>query len=267
MTKNAPAFIMERINAKGGRNVKALRITVIVLLTAAALLAILSPALLAGILPQNVIELMHMDEFPLLGTCTKIGSRLISAVRGGETVSFDIVTGAIGDSFWDEALSLMMVSVLTIPVSLLLGFVLYKPLYKGVIARGLLYVSLNLCSVLIAWIIYRQVYFRLLIEGLIQEHITDQTLQNAVNYLTQFFSVAAIGALGVKIAVAFLAARVMVHRIILPMVGTVIRTALFAFLTALMMLWQADPAQWSVILPIMLVTLLVCGLSDGLFGS
>lgn len=246
--------------------VKALRITVIVILTAAALAAILSPALLAGFLPQNVIDLMRMDEFPLLGTCTKIGSRLISTIGGGGQLSLDIVTGAIGDSFWDEALSLLMVSVLTIPVSFLLGFALYKPLYRGVIARGLLYASLNLCSVLIAWIIYRQVYFRLLIEGVIQENITDETLRNAVNYLTQFLSVAAIGAIGVKIAVAFLAAKIMVHKIILPIAGTVIRTALFAFLTALMLLLQADPAQWRVILPTMLATLLACGLSDGLFG-
>ena len=246
---------------------KALRAIVICALTVAVLLAICAPSLLQGVLPQAVIEAAAMDEFPLLGTCSRIASQLISAIRGKETVSLDIVTHAIGPNFMDELLSLLMVAVLSIPVSLLLGFLLYKPLYKGMLVKGLLYISLNLVSVLIAWILYRQLYFRLLIENLIQQHITDETVQTVVNYATQLASAALLGAAAIKIALGLLAARVMLNKIILPIIGTLIRTLLFAFLMALLLLLQATPQDWTVIVPLMLVTLIVSGLSDGMFGS
>lgn len=246
---------------------KALRFTLIFLLTAAVLLAILSPSLLGGILPKDVVDLVRMDEFPLLGTCSRIAAGLIDTLGGGGILTFEIVTNALGDNFLDELLSLLMVAVLSIPVSMILGALLYRPLYKGLLMRGLLYVSLNLVSVLIAWVLYRQFYFRLLIEGLITKSINDQTLQNVLNYLTQLLSAAAIGAIAIKVAVAFMAAKIMIHKIIFPVIGTLIRTLLFAFLTALMLLWRANPAAWTLILPVMAVTLVVSGISDGLFGS
>ena len=246
---------------------KTLRVIVICALTLAVVLAIVSPALLQGIVPDALINAARLDEFPLLSTCTRVASDLVSALRGGEKLSLDIVTNAVGDSFWEELLSLLMVAVLSIPVSLALGFLLYKPLYEGALRKGLLYASLNLCSVMIAWILYRQVYFALLIEGVIKENINDQTLQIAVSSLAQLASAAAIGAVALKLAVAFLATKVVVGKILLPIIGTVVRTLLFAFLLALMLLLQANPAQWTVIVPLMIATLAVSALSDSLFGS
>ena len=252
---------------KGRRGMKTLRIVIICALTAAVVLAICAPALLNGILPEAVLNAASLDEFPLLGACSQIARQLVTAIRGQEHVTLDIVTNALGDGFLDELLSLLMVAVLSIPVSLALGFALYKPLYKGLLAKGFLYASLNLCSVMIAWILYRQIYFRLLIEGLITNNINDQTLQTVVNYLTQFLSVAAFGTLAVKIAVAAVAAHVTVHRVVLPLIGTLIRTLLFAFFVALMLLLGANPAEWSVIIPMMLATLIVSAAVDGVFGS
>ena len=233
---------------------KGIRWIIIAALTAAVVLAICAPAMLQGVLPEEIITAANMNEFPLLNTCGWIARQLLEAIRGHQQVTVEIVTKSIGPHFWDELMSLLMVSMLTIPVSMILGFLLYKPLYQGALIKGLLYLSLNLCSVMIAWIIYRQIYFRLLIEGLIQKNITDTVLQQAANYATQLFS-------------ALLAAHVVLSKMILPIIGTLVRTLLFAFLTALIMLLQYNPQEWQILLPMMGVTLVVSGLSDGLFGS
>ena len=249
------------------RPMKAVRVTVILVLTAAVLLAICAPSFLTGVVPQPVIDAARMDEFPLLNTCGRIARGLLDAIGGGGKVSVDIVTRAIGDHFFDELISLVMVAMLTIPISLLLGFLLYRPLYQGAIAKAFLYVSLNLCSVMLAWVLYRQVYFRLLIEGLIQKAISDQTWQTVVNYVTQTLSALLVGAVAIKIAVAALAATVVLHKIILPIIGTFVRTLLFAFLVAQIMLLQANPAQWTTLALMMGATLILSALSDAMFGS
>ena len=153
---------------------KTLRILLISLLTAAVLIMILSPSLLSGILPDEVLSAARLDEFPLLGACLTVASQLIAALRAEVLPEITIVTNAIGPTFWDELSSLLMVAVLSIPVSLLLGFLLYKPLYRGPIWKTFLYISLNLVSVTIAWIIYRHFYFSFVIEGLLMENITNQ---------------------------------------------------------------------------------------------
>lgn len=246
---------------------KAIRIILIITLTAAVLLAICAPALLQGVVPDSVIRMAGMEEFPLLSACGRIARQLLDALAGHRQVTADIVTSALGDHFFDELISLVMVAMLTIPVSMILGFVLYKPLYKGILAKGLLYISLNLCSVMIAWIIYRHVYFRYLIEGLIQQYITDDALQLAANYAAQMISAILVGAVAIKIAVAAVAARLVLNKVIMPIVGTLIRTLLFAFLVAQIMLLQNNPAQWRQLLLMMLGTLLISGISDGIFGS
>lgn len=246
---------------------KTVRVFVICLLTAAVLAAICAPSVLQGLMPETVVSAAAMDEFPLLGTCSRIAQQLLTAIRGQEHITLGIVTNALGDHFADELLSLVVVAMITIPVSLILGALLYKPLYEGAGAKVLLYISLNLCSVMIAWIIYRQFYFRLLIEGLIQKYITDQTLQTAVNYVTQLASAALVGGVAIKIALAVVAARVVLGKILMPVIGTFIRTLLFAFLTAQIMLLHANPAEWNILVPMMLVTLIVSGISDGIFGS
>lgn len=210
---------------------------------------------------------MCVDEFPLLGTCTRVARGVIDALGGSGILTFDIVTNALGDRFADELLSLLMVAVLSIPVSMILGVLLYRPLYKGFLVRGFLYVSLNMVSVLAAWILYRQFYFRTVIEGLIAEKITDQTLQTVISYLVQFASAAMIGAVAIKVAVAFVAVKIVLNRILMPILGTLIRTVLFAFLTALLLLLKANPAAWTVIIPVMLATLVISGVTDCLFGS
>ncbi|MBQ9298902.1 MAG: hypothetical protein IJ214_00160 [Clostridia bacterium] len=246
---------------------KAIRIILIAALTAAVLLAICAPARLQGIVPDQVISMASMEEFPLLSTCGRIARQLLDAITGHQQITADIVANALGEYFFDELISLVMVAMLTIPVSMVLGFVLYRPLYKGLLAKGLLYISLNLCSVMIAWIVYRHVYFRYLIEGLIQRYITDGALQLAANYITQVVSAILVGAVAVKIAVAVVAARLVLNKVIMPILGTLIRTLLFAFLVAQIMLLQNNPAQWQALIPMMLVTLLVSGISDGIFGS
>ena len=163
-------------------------------------------------------------------------------------------------------LSLLMVSVLTIPVSLILGFLLYKPLYSGPLVRGALYCSLNLVSVMLAWVVYRQVYFPVVVQGLIEQNITDQTMQGVVSFLTQFLSAAAIGAVTIKIALAVVAAKVVLGKVVLPLIGTLVRTFLFALIVALLMLLQADITAWTIILPLILGVLIVSGLSDCAFG-
>lgn len=246
---------------------KAIRILLIALLTAAVLLAICAPSLLTGVLPESVIGLASMDEFPLLGTCGRIAGNLLEAINGHRQITADIVTKALGEHFFDELISLIMVAMLTIPVSMLLGFLLYKPLYKGLLAKGILYISLNLCSVMIAWMIYRHVYFRYLIEGLIKQYITDATWQSVANYATQMVSAILVGAVAIKIAVAVVAARLVLNKVIMPIIGTLIRTLLFAFLVAQIMLLEHNPTQWQPLALMMLGTLIVSGLSDGIFGS
>lgn len=246
---------------------KALRGTLIILLTAAVLLAICAPGVLRNLVPDAVLDMARMDEFPLLKTCASIARQLMDVLLGQRQATVDIVTNALGDHFVDELISLVMVAMLTIPVSMLLGFLLYKPLYKGMITKGLLYISLNLCSVMIAWIIYRQVYFRYLIEGLIQQYITDDALQTITNYVTQVASAVLVGAVAIKIAVAVVAARLVLNKIVMPIIGTLIRTLLFAFLVAEIMLLQLNPDQWMILTAMMLGTLILSGVSDGIFGS
>ena len=246
---------------------KAIRVFLILALTAAVLLVICAPALLQGVVPESLIRMASMDEFPLLTTCGRIAGQILDAMTGHGRITAEIVTNALGEHFFDELISLVMVSMLTIPVSLLLGFLLYKPLYKGLLTKGLLYISLNLCSVMIAWILYRQVYFRIVIEGLIRQYINDETLQLAVNYITQVVSAILVGAVAVKIAVALVAARVVLNKVVMPIIGTMIRTLLFAFLVAEIMLLQNNPAYWQQLAIMMLATLAISGVSDGIFGS
>ena len=245
----------------------AFRLIVIILLTAAVLLAICAPSMLRGIVPDAYIDMACMDEFPLLNVCGRIARQLMDVFHGHRQITADIVTNALGDHFLDELISLLMVAMLTIPVSMLLGFLLYKPLYQGFAIKGILYVSLNLCSVMIAWIIYRQVYFRYLIEGVIKQYISDETIQAVTNYITQVASAALIGAVAIKIAVAVVAARLVLNKIVMPIIGTLIRTLLFAFFTAEIMLLQYNPDQWTVLAPMMLGTLILSGVSDSIFGS
>lgn len=246
---------------------KGIRVLCICVLTAAVLLAILAPQLLVGILPDEVIHAAEIDEFPLLSTCGSLARRILDAVYRHEKVTVDIITNAIGPHLMDEALSLLMVAMVSIPVSMALGLLLYKPLYEGLLPKAVLYVSLNLCSVMIAWVLYRQLYFRLLIQGLIQQYITDDFLQQAANYATQFFSALLVGAVAIKIGLTVVAAHMMLRKIILPILGTIVRTLLFAFLIAQILLLQQNLSEWRILLPMMAATLAVSGLSDSLFGS
>ena len=254
------------ITDEGSFAMKTLRILLISLLTVAVLIMILSPSLLSGILPDEVLSAARLDEFPLLGACLSVASQLIAALRAEVLPEITIVTNAIGPTFWDELSSLLMVAVLSIPVSLLLGFLLYKPLYRGPIWKTFLYISLNLVSVTIAWIIYRHFYFSFVIEGLLMENITNQATLTIVNFLTQLVSAAAIGTLALKIALTALATRVVIGKILMPVLGTLIRTLLFAFFMALLLLLQSDPATYMLALPIMLATLMISAVSDWIFG-
>ena len=245
---------------------KPLRTILIIALTAAVLLAIASPALLSGILPESILTAAKLDEFPLLGSCVKIASQLISALKAETLPPITVVTNAVGPSFWDELSSLLMVAVLSIPVSLLLGFFLYKPLYRGPIRKTLLYISLNLVSVIAAWIIYRRFYFTFVIEGLLMENITNTATLTVVNFLTQLISAAAIGTLALKVALAALATRIVVGKIIMPIIGTLIRTLLFAFFIALILLLQSDPSTYLLTLPVMLATLGLSAVTEWIFG-
>ena len=114
------------------------------------------------------------------------------------------------------------------------------------------YCSLNLVSVMLAWVVYRQVYFPVVVQGLIEQNITDQTMQGVVSFLTQFLSAAAIGAVTIKIALAVVAAKVVLGKVVLPLIGTLVRTFLFALIVALLMLLQADITAWTIILPLIL---------------
>lgn len=239
----------------------------IVALTVAAVLIIISPAVLQDVIPEEILNAAKLDEFPLLGTCIDIAKQLISSFKQQQLPEISIVTNALGPTFLDELSSLLMVAVLSIPVSLVLGFLLYKPLYHGVIQKILLYISHNLVSVLIAWILYRHFYFKLLIEGVLMENFTNEATLTIVNFVTQLFSAAAIGALAIKAALAMLATRIVIGKIIMPVIGTLIRTLLFAFLMAQMLLLQADPSGCILAIPLMLCTLFVSAVSDWICGS
>ena len=243
---------------------KLVRWILVLLLTAAAVVMVMSPSLLAGVLPQAWLDAASLKDFPLLKSCTALAGQLIGAVRGQVVPGLAMVTESLEADFLQGLLSLLMVSVLTIPVSLILGFLLYKPLCSGPLVRGALYCSLNLVSVMLAWVLYRQIYFPVVVQGLIEQNITDQTMQGVVSFLTHFLSAAAIGAVTIKIALAVVAAKVVLGKVVL--IGTLVRTFLFALIVALLMLLQADITAWTIILPLILGVLIVSGLSDCAFG-
>ena len=230
------------------------------------MLAILSPALLQGFLPEALLNAAKLNEFPLLGSCIDIAAQLIAALKQQSLPEIAVVATALGPTFLDELSSLLMIAVLSIPLSIALGFLLYKPLYRGVIRRALLYISHNLVSVMAAWILYRQFYFKYLIEGVLMQKLTDQAALTIVSFITQLFSAAAIGALAVKALLTALATRIVIGKIIMPVIGTLIRTLLFAFLIALMLLLQSNPADCIPALPLMLLTLILSGINDWIFG-
>ena len=55
-------------------------------------------------------------------------------------------------------------------------------------------------------------------------------------------------------------------KVVLPLIGTLVRTFLFALIVALLMLLQADLTAWTIILPLILGVLILSGLSDCAFG-
>ena len=146
-------------------------------------------------------------------------------------------------------------------VLLILAFLLYRPVAENG-WKLLLYASLYLCSMLIAWALYRKVYFAGLIEGLIKDNINDQTLQTIVNYLTQMVSVAAIGVIALRIAAGLLAAKLVIGHIVVPALLALLRAILFAFILALLYLWQAQPSVWQTVLPLIAGALLISALTD-----
>lgn len=246
---------------------KALRFVIILILTAMAALIICAPSLLQQYLPAEIVSAASLDDLPLLNTCGRIARQLLEVLEGDRAPAMEIVTNAIGDGFMDELIALVMVALMTIPVAAVLNILLYKPLYSGPVVKGLLYVSLHLCSVMIAWFLYRQVYYRLLIEGVIQQYINSETLQTAVNYLTQGISALLVGAVAIKILVAFMAAQVVLHKILMPIIGTLVRTLLFVFLVTEIMLLQANPDHWKMLALMMLGTAVLSGISDAIFGA
>ena len=98
------------------------RLFIICLLTAAVLAAICVPGLLQGLVPQAVLDAASLDDFPLLNTCGRIARSLTDTIRGRRPLDASIFEGALDQTFWDQLVSLVMVSALSIPVSLLLGF-------------------------------------------------------------------------------------------------------------------------------------------------
>ena len=53
----------------------------IVALTVAAVLIIISPAVLQDVIPEEILNAAKLDEFPLLGTCIDIAKQLISSFK------------------------------------------------------------------------------------------------------------------------------------------------------------------------------------------
>ena len=245
---------------------KTIRIILVLALTAAALLLIISPVYLQQIMPAGILNAAKLEEFPLLGSCSKLAMQLLSALNGQSLPEISAIGVSLGPSWTDELSALLMVSVLSIPVSLVLGLFLYRPLYSGILQRALLYISHNLVSVMLAWMLYRHFYFSPLIEGVLMKHINDQTFFTIANLLTQLFSAAAIGVIALKIAFAFIAARIVMHKVIMPLIGTVIRTLLFAFLIALLLLLPVHPAGYLLHAGAMLLTLVLCSINDWIFG-
>lgn len=246
---------------------KVFRWIVVGLLTAAALLVICAPVLLQRVVPPEYIQAVSLDQFPLLSTCGRIARQLANTIASHGRVTADIVVGSLGEGFWDELVALIMVAVLTIPVSMALKYTLYHPLQSGLLWTPLLYASLNLCSVLIAWVLYRQLYFRLIVEGLIEQYINEGVLQTAVNYVTQLLSAFLVGAAAIKIAMVVLAAHFVINRMVMPLIGTLIRTLLFAFLVAQILLLRENPDSLTVLACMMAATLAVSGVSDAIFGT
>ena len=103
---------------------KLVRWILVLLLTAAAVVMVMSPSLLAGVLPQAWLDAASLKDFPLLKSCTALAGQLIGAVRGQVAPGLAMVTESLEADFLQGLLSLLMVSVLTMPVSLILGFLL-----------------------------------------------------------------------------------------------------------------------------------------------
>lgn len=245
---------------------KTIRIIIVLTLTAAALLLIISPVYLQGIVPAEILNAAKLEEFPLLGSCSKLALQLLSAFKKQAMPEISVIGTSLGPSWTDELSALLMVAVLSIPVSLILGLFLYRPLYCGILRRALLYISHNLVSVMLAWMLYRHFYFSPLIEGVLMKYINDQTFFTVANLLTQMLSAAAIGIIALKIAFAIIAARIVMHKIVMPLIGTVVRTLLFAFLMALLLLLPVHPAGYLPHAGVMLITLVLCGVNDWIFG-
>ena len=96
----------------------------------------------------------------------------------------------------------------------------------------------------------------------IKDNISDITLQTIVNYLTQLLSVAAIGAIALRIAAGLLAAKLVIGHVIVPALLALLRAILFAFILALLYLWQAQPSAWQTALPLIAGAVLVSALTD-----
>ena len=83
-----------------------------------------------------------------------------------------------------------------------------------------------------------------------------------MNYLTQMVSVAAIGVIALRIAAGLLAAKLVIGHIVVPALLALLRAILFAFILALLYLWQAQPSVWQTVLPLIAGALLISALTD-----
>ena len=67
------------------------------LLTAAAVVMVMSPSLLVGVLPQAWLDAASLKDFPLLKSCTALAGQLIGAVRGQVVPGLAMVTAIAPD--------------------------------------------------------------------------------------------------------------------------------------------------------------------------
>ncbi|MBQ3079893.1 MAG: hypothetical protein IJC48_07870 [Clostridia bacterium] len=171
------------------------------------------------------------------------------------------------DDFMSELYAFLFISLLTVPVYMLIRFVIYDTVYEipemtilplRILLRGVFAASASLVTVFITWFLYRTVIFDIVLTFLMEKIQALTNMQFALNATNIFMLVVLTIAV-----IALLRATLFRGSIFTSILGAILRTALFIMLVAVIALFYAKMTMRAILF--MLAAFAAIGILKSIF--
>lgn len=244
---------------------KAIRLTIIVLLTAALIAMFLQPLMPWLPLPENLRANTILKGFPFFDELGELFEKALVAPEEGALKAFRLTTKSIAAQ--DDWVAFLLIGFISILISIPIGRMLYTPLFprgRGLL-RALLHGTLSLISVFLAYWLYSR-----FLRGVIVEKWLDAipwlNIKGLAGQITQFVFTLGVGAIVVYVLITMFTLQLLVRKVLLPIAGSVLRTALFVCVAWALLAIARDPACALSALPLMAGAFLLGGVIDASYA-